>query len=222
MCTFMQKVVKNNPDMVWTGIRTQCSAIWNVLCTNKILVCISCLVVIEIIIFYIVNGIPDDHYSAYVETTQNQYPNQFTFIFCENLKSVVAMIFVGAIPLYLGGLYGTMMSLSGLVLTFKYLLQRLPFHAIFLSILPHGVLEMTALLLSFILSNILSKEITIGLWQHITGRKISFWGRPIPLIGIKRAGKMILSSIAFVIVPLLFLAAAIEVTISPAILSALV
>ena len=202
-------------------VRKRYQEIWRFLSCSKVLVGISVLIFVEVLFFCVLNGIPDDHYSAYVETTQNQYPNQFTFIFCENLKSAVAMIFVGAIPLYIGGLYGTMTSLSGLVLTFKYLLQYLPFHEIFLSILPHGVLEMTALLLSFILSNILSKEITIGLWQHITGRKIPFLGRQIPLLGIKRAGKIILSSIVFVIVPLLFLAAAIEVTISPAILSAL-
>ena len=201
-------------------VRKRYQEIWRLLSCSKVLVGMSVLIFIEIVVFYIVNGIADDHYQVYVESTQGLYPNKLAFIFCENLKSTAAMILIGSIPLFFGGLYGVMMSAGGLVVTFKYMLQSLPFHTIFLSILPHGVLEMTALLLSFVLSNILSKEITIGLWQHITGRKIPFLGRQIPLLGIKRAGKMILSSIAFVIVPLLFLAAAIEVTISPAILSA--
>lgn len=191
------------------------------LCSNKILIALSIVMFIEMFAFYIATGTANNHYQAYVESTQKLYPNNFTFIFCENLKSTIVMILVGFIPLFFGTLYGGMIFVSGMVITFKYVLRSLSFHTIFFSLLPHGIFEMTVLLYSYILSNILSKEITLGLWHRITGKAVSFLGRPIHLLGIKRIGVFILFNVIFVIIPLLFLAAIIEVTISPMILSTL-
>ena len=195
--------------------------VWKFSCSNKNLIRFSTVIFIEMFVFYIVNGTANDHYRVYVESAQDLYPNELVFIFCENLKSAAGMILVGLVPLFFGGLYGAMMAVSGLVVTLKYELQSLPFRTIFLSLLPHGIFEMTVLVFSYILSNILSEEITLGLWRRITGKTVSFWGRPSPLFGIKKTGVFILSSMVFVIVPLLFLAATIEVTISPMVLSVL-
>ena len=185
---------------------------------NKYLIAISFMVFVELILFYIVNGVPDDHYRIYLENTKGKYQTDFTFIFFENMKSALLQIGMGGVILFCGNLLWTMMVVKAFIATFKQLLYDFSFHTILFSILPHGVFEIFVMVFSFILANILSKEIVLSILQFIMKKDNALRGIPIVQFGIKRTIVMILFSIAFVIVPMLFLAAIVEVTISPLVL----
>ena len=92
-------------------------------------------------------------------------------IFFENLKSSAKLALTGFIPFFLGILADTFLTAYGLTSSIKFILGEFPANYVFLSLLPHGLFEMSGLIFCIILAAILSKELTLFLLSLVTKRK---------------------------------------------------
>ena len=191
--------------------------------SNRALMGLFFLIIIELFVFYGLNGQPNDGYADYVANTRSAYLNVFSFIFFGNLKSATIMVLAGIIPFFLGSIFISVLTIKGLVTTFKFLVfvENIPLHTLLLSILPHGIFEMTALLFSAVLSYIVSKEITLSMVKQIRKKDIAFRGRIYSPAGIKQTFYMVVKCWLLVSLPLILVAALIESFISVLIVEAL-
>ena len=196
----------------------QYRGIWHILMANRLLVRFTFLVLVEVVVFHGFNtgGV---QYANYVAGTETQYGCTFLFIFFENLKAAIFTIAVGIIPLFLGSLLAATSTMAAIISALKYLLLELPPHIIFLSVLLHGIFELPAILLSFFLSAILSKELTFFCLRRIG---VAFKAStPIPICGDRNTAVMIVRCWLLVIMPLILAGAIVETFLSPLVVDSL-
>ena len=192
---------------------SQYREIWRFLKANWLMIAFTVLLLVEVAVFHGLNTDGSDRYADYATSTESRYGCVFLFIFCENLKTAALTVAVGLIPLFLGPMFAATATLGGIVAALKYLLLELTPSVIFLCVLPHGIFEWSAILLTFSLSVILSKEVTcfclrlVGLNSKI----------PIPgsVCGLRDTAAMTIQCWLLVVLPLLLAGAAMEVTLSP-------
>lgn len=192
----------------------QYEEIWEFLNSNRGLLGLSLLFLAEAVIYHAFHAPADQHYETYVNRTLGLYPNMVTFIFFENLKSATRIIAAGLVPAFLGFVFSVIMTLEGLVITFKFLLLDFSACTIMLCVLPHGVFELTALVVSFILSGILSKEITCAFFLCWSGKVSTILGTQSNLWGVRRTIKVIINCWLLIIIPLILTGALIESSLS--------
>ena len=164
------------------------------------------LMVAEILVYTCLHAAPNRQYEQYVAETLPTYSSVFGFILLENLKSAVLLVAFGFVPCGLGILYGTYMTAYGLVATTKRLLPLVGVKRFLLGTLPHGILEIPAILFCVVLGVLLSKATTCMLLRRLKGvSKAHRYQRELCLIG---------KSVGLILVPLFTIAAVVEVTIS--------
>lgn len=174
------------------------------------------LVLAELIIYCIINCDADiSQYLEYTEITMPEYKNLFSFIFFENLKSSAKLALTGVIPFFLGILADTFLTAYGLTSSIKFILGEFPANYVFLSLLPHGIFEMSGLNFCIILAAILSKELTLFLLSLVTKRKFDNPRAILHQDGLKKTMIFFAESFAFVVTPLILLGAIMECTITP-------
>lgn len=165
---------------------------------------LSLLLLAELIVFAVLNTTPNDHYSQYVSESLGANESAFGFILLGNLKS--SLVLLGTIPLGLGTVFGTYMTVSGLISTVKWLQSEVGGLRMLLCVLSHGIFEILALYCSVLLSVLWSRAVTLEIIR-LCKRKPS-------LTSIKEDGMFFLKSIVYVPIPLILIAAVMEVPFS--------
>ena len=175
---------------------------------------LTLLLLTELIIFAVLNTTPNDYYSQYVSESLGGNESVFGFILLGNLKSSLILVLLGTIPLGLGTVFGTYMTVSGLVATVKWLLPEVGGLRLLLCVLPHGVFEMSALCCSVLLSVLWSRAVTLTIVRLCLRKPV--------LAPLKEGGMFLLKSIVYVLIPLILIAAVMEVTVSPWVMNAII
>ena len=173
------------------------------------------LILAELIIYCIINCDADiSQYLEYTEITMPEYKNLFSFIFFENLKSSAKLALTGFIPFFLGILADTFLTAYSLTSSIKFILGEFPANYVFLSLLPHGLFEMSGLIFCIIISAVLSKELTLFLLSFITKKKFDNPKAVLHQNGLKKTIIFFSESFVFVVTPLILLGAIMECTIT--------
>lgn len=187
-------------------IQSQYQAIFDYLRSHLQWCLLTALIIAELIVFVWLKTGPDGHYETYVANAIGKYPNLFTFILGENLQSALVMVLFGSLPFGLGVVFSTYSVFSSLCSTVKWLLPDYGVREILLGTMAHGVFELTALFFSILLSVLWCRAITLAILRLVRKR---------PLLKEFRTDFLFLVRAVFlVLVPLLFIAASIEVTIT--------
>ena len=174
--------------------------------SNRMWILAALLIVAEILVYACLHAAPNRQYEQYVAETLPTYSSVFGFILLENLKSAVGLVLLGFVPFGFGILYGTFMTAYGLVATTKQMLPLVGVKRFLLGTLPHGILEIPAILFCVVLGVLLSKATTCMLLRRLKGvPKAHRYQRDLCLIG---------KSVGLILVPLFTVAAVVEVTIS--------
>lgn len=187
-------------------VRKQYCRIITYIKTNHKWYLLTLLIIIEFIAFACLNTGANDHYGDYVAQTTPEYRSLFWFIFCENIKALLQTILYGTIPLGIGVVFGLYFMTSGVVATVKWLLPAIGGWRMLACTLPHGIFELSAIVISVMVAALWSKTVTVSLFRLISRRPIAaaFFEKVKSLVRI----------VALVQLPLLLLAAVIEVTVS--------
>ena len=176
--------------------------------------CLTLLLLAELVAFAVLNTTPNDYYSQYVNKSLGANESVFALILLGNLRSSLVLVLLGTIPLGLGTIFGTYMTVSSLAATVKWLLPEVGGLRLFLCVLPHGVFEMLALYCSVLLSVLWSRAVTLTI-VRLCRRK--------PLLApLKEDGMFLLKSIMYVLIPLIVIAAVMEVTVSPWVMNTII
>lgn len=187
-------------------IQSQYQAIFHYLRSHLQWCLLTALVIAELIVFVCLNTGPDGHYETYVANTIGKYPNLFTFILGENLQSALVMVLFGTMPFGLGVIFSTYSVFSSLCSTVKWLLPDYGVRKMLLGIMAHGIFELTAIFFSVLLSVLWCRALTLAIIRLVRRR---------PLLKEFRTDLFFLAKAVFlVLIPLLFIAASIEVTIT--------
>ena len=174
------------------------------------------LVLAELIIYCIINCDADiSQYIEYTEITMPEYKNLFSFIFFENLKSSAKLALTGFIPLFLGILADTFLTAYSLTSSMKFILNEFSADYVFLSLLPHGIFEMSGLIFCIIFAVILSKELTLFLLSVIMKKKFDNPKAIFHQDGLKETIAFFAESFVLVVTPLILLGAIMECTVTP-------
>lgn len=174
---------------------------------RKWLCCLIVLVVIiELLVFALLNTAADGHYEQYLAETVGQYSGKFAFIFLENLQSMLIMILMGTIPAFLGIFFVSNQTISGLVATGKWILPDVGVTRLLISILPHGIFEIPAICFTILLSALWSRTVTIAIIRLIRRKPV--------ITSFREDVAGILKSIVFILLPLVLIAAVIEATLT--------
>ena len=194
---------KQNPLRI---IQSQYQEVFQYLHANRQWCWLTTLLIAEPIVFVCLKTGPDGHYESYVANTIGKYPNLFTFILGENLQSTLVMISFGFLPFGLGVIFGTYSVFSSLCSTVKWLLPNYGVKKMLLGTMAHGIFELTALFFSVLLSVLWCRAITRATLRLVRRR---------PLLKEFRTDLLFLvRAVFFVLIPLLFIAASVEVTIT--------
>lgn len=197
------KKQKLNPMRI---IQSQYQEVFQYLHAHRQWCWLTMLLIAELILFVCLKTGPDAHYESYVENTIGKYPNLFTFILGENIQSALVMISFGFLPFGLGVIFGTYSVFSSLCSTVKWLLPDYGVRKILLGIMAHGIFELTALCFSVLLSVLLCRALTLSILRLIQRQ---------PLLNEFRTDLLFLVRAVFIVlIPLLFIAASVEVTIT--------
>ena len=167
---------------------------------------LALLLISEIIIFTWQNSTVDDSFLAYLVERANFKGSVFLFILFGNTRSALCLVLMGIIPFGLGSLFNAFGALENIVLTIKYLLPAVGTKQLILSTITHGIFEATALYLSFVCSILLSKAITSSILSRMTNKKKE--------VSLFEECKVIFKGIIYVLLPLILIAAVLEVTVS--------
>ena len=138
---------------------------------NRKLTILILLAIAEFVVFSILNTEAESRYLEYAESTMPEYSGLFTFIFFENLGTMLRMLAAGLIPLGLGSLFMTYLVIRNLTAAIKWFLLYIPPKEILLLLLPHSLLEIPAVIFTMMLSFYLSRESTILLYRLIFRRE---------------------------------------------------
>lgn len=161
------------------------------------------LALAEILVFTCLHTEADHHYEIYLAETMGQYDTLLGHIFWENLRTALRTVLIGAIPFGIGILFNSYFTCSGLVATAKLLLPRVGGMRLLLCAAPHGMLEISAIVFSFILSVLWSRAITFELLRLHRDKP-----------GLKTDCRFLFRAVVFVLIPLTLVAALTETYIS--------
>lgn len=175
---------------------------------------LSLLLIAEMIVFAVLNTTPNDHYSQYVSESLGANESVFGFILLGNLRSSLILVLIGIIPLGLGTVFGTYMTVSGLVATVKWLLPEIGGSRLLLCVLPHGVFEILAICYSVLLSVLWSRAVTLAIIRLCRRKPV--------LAPLKEYGIFLLKSMVYVLIPLVLTAAVMEVTVSSWVMNSII
>ena len=157
---------------------------------------------------------PDNHYETYVASKVNTYPNLFAFIFVENLLCALAVILFGCIPFGVGTIFRTCLMFGNLCATLKWLWPYYSVKEMLVSTLPHGIFEFTDMYFCVLLSALWSRAVTLAMGRLVARR---------PVLQKLKCDLLFLGkAIIFVLIPLTFIAAIVEVTITPRLIELMV
>ena len=193
--------------------------IWQYFIYNKKLMIFWLLLLVEMVVFFILNGSPDPRSIENLTTSPNNYPNLFLFIFLGNLKAAMMTILAGVIPGFLGSIFVLMMTVKSIVVATKTIATTISVGTIILSVIPHGIFEISAIILSIQLSSIISKNITVALCTLFRKKILNIQG--LTSVNLKTQLRYAVISFVYIIFPLLLIAAIVEVTISPLVIERL-
>lgn len=187
-------------------VRKQYCQIITYIKTNHKWYLLTVLILIEFIVFACLNTGANDHYGDYVAQTTPSYRSLFWFIFCENTKASLQMILYGTMPLGIGVVLGLYFLTSSVVATAKWLLPAVGSWKMLACTLPHGIFELSALVVSVMVAALWSKTVTVSLLRLIKGT--------LAAATFFEEVKSLASIVALVQMPLLLIAAVVEVTLS--------
>lgn len=183
------------------------AGIWQYLKANRWWCLASFLLLAELLLYACLNSQSSAAYQSYVEETQPAYSGLFSFIFIENAKASLVCIFSGFILFGIGTVLNVYLTVDSLVSTAKNLMLTITGRDLFLCILPHGLIEGTALIFAVTLSVLLSKAITSALIRAVRQQPV--------LSELKTDLHHIFGAYFLLILPFLFLSAVIETFFSP-------
>ena len=181
--------------------------VWQYFKSNKKLCALVILLVAEVIVYSIINIEASDWYEGYVAEARNVYPNDFALIFVENTKTSLLTVAVGIVPFFLGCIMAVTQTVFGLAASFKYLMIEVPLTKIIVCIAPHGVFEITAMVLAVCISVILCKDLMKAVHGFAMHRENLFRGLGLAVVATVRAWLLVCA-------PLLLAGAVVEVTVS--------
>lgn len=193
-------------------IKSQYAELGRELAKNNGLVFLVCMVFIECIIFACLNMEADPHYLEYLEKTEPKYNSVFWLIFIENSISSILTAILGMFPFFVGTLYESYSIAAGFITTVKLFMQKIPLKYILFGIAPHGIFEMSAIVFSLIISAVFSREMSRIFLKWILKDKLRYDEKLIPMIFVIRG-------LLLVVIPLLFVGAVVEITVSPILLN---
>ena len=167
---------------------------------------ITALLIVEMVVFACLHAAPTDDYSAYVAQTSGQYRTLLGFIFWENLQSALFLLLCGTVPFGLGTVFGAYAAISGLVSAAKTVLPQVGGRTLLLCTLPHGLFELATICFSILLSVLWSRAVTVAIIDLCRGKPVwpQFW----------KECKFLLRSFLLILLPLVMIAAVMEVTVS--------
>ena len=149
-------------------------------------------------------------YLTVLETERPLYKNDFSFIFFENLKTSLATVLLGTVPCFMGAAFQLYLVTDMLASAFRYFLASVPSGTLIAGTLPHGIFEIPAILLSFLLSVIISKEITLCLLSTLSKESFDNTDSFLFRQGFKETAIFVAESLVFVVIPLIFIGAFVE------------
>jgi len=143
--------------------------------TDNYRIClISLLIIVEIAVYSSLKAAPaGEAYVNYVNEMVPEYSSEFSFIFFENCKTSLVLILAGLIPIFIGPLFASFAVIYPLAGMMKYLLKDLDYIIILKGTLPHGVMEIPAIILSIMVSVLISKEVTLSIYEFLRDRTIN-------------------------------------------------
>lgn len=185
--------------------------VWMYFAENSKFCLIILLIIIEFIIYAILNAQPtSERYMQYANEAEAQYNSLFALIFFENTKTSLKIILFGVVPLLIGSSFAAFATVYPMAEVMKFLLQDIEIGIILRGTVPHGTLELPAFILSIMISFLISKEITGALYDLICSK--GTYHRRISNIGTLLVGW------ALIVVPMLMIAAVIESYLTPLLL----
>ena len=152
-------------------------------------------------------------YQNYVQETLPRYESTFRheslfwFILLENTLSALRMVASGIVPLGLSTVFASFLTLRGLVQSTKVLTSQLGGWKVFLSILPHGIFEIPALLFSVLFAVLLTRAVTMTFFRLITRKPI--------IAPLKEDAIALLRGVVLMMLPLLLAGALVETFLTP-------
>ncbi|MBR6701267.1 MAG: stage II sporulation protein M [Firmicutes bacterium] len=190
--------------------------LWN----NKWFILFILMFIAEIVVFYVLNAQADDHYMDYVDNTMGKYPNEFLFIFIENLKTDTKVMLHGIIPFFLGSIVAAMMSIRSLIISLKFFSGLLPLNKILICTVPHGLVEIPCIVACMVFGCLISKELTLTVLKAVRKKDLVFLDKTRKTIGLKKTVSFMFKSWLLIILPMTFTAALIETYITPLVIKA--
>ena len=175
-------------------------------------VMLAVLVFVELLVFHCLHAEPGlGTYREYVAQTLPQYPNEFLFLAVGNSKSALWTVLMGAIPFGAGVFFDVFLQIKSLTAIGKYLLGDLGTAAFLAGVLPHGVVEILAMIMSVVCGVLISRAVTKTLLSLVKGQ-----GRSALAEGAEEV-RCIVGTVLLVVLPLVLIGAVIEVTVTPVI-----
>lgn len=174
--------------------------------TKRKLCLITVLVVVEIILFAVLNTDGNSEYFRHADEARGTYGSKLAFILFGNLLAMLQMIAFGTLPFGIGTIFITYSVATELIGTGKLVLSQIGARNMILCILPHGIFELAAIFMSILLSALWSQTVTCAVWRMMRRRKVI--SPFLTDVGI------ILKTIVFIVVPLITFSALIESTVS--------
>lgn len=169
----------------------------------------------ETLVYSLVNSKADiSQYLSYYEENRPQYESLFSFIFFENMQAMLQPISFGFIPFFLGTIFHSVMGASIIITSCKHILLEISVGTFIIGILPHGIFEIPAMVLSVILSSIISKEITLALLSFVTKKNFDNPKAIFYENGLKETAVFAAETIIFILIPLVFLGAFTEIFVT--------
>ena len=120
--------------------------------TKRKLCLITALVVVEIILFAVLNTDGNSEYFRHADEARGTYGSKLAFILFGNLLAMLQMIAFGTLPFGIGTIFCTYSVATGLVGTGKFVLSQIGTRNMILCTLPHCIFELTAIFMSILLS----------------------------------------------------------------------
>ncbi len=149
-------------------------------------------------------------YLTVLETEHSLYESDFSFIFFENFKTLLATVLLGTVPCFMGTAIQLYLVTDLLASAFRYFLSSVSFGTLIAGTLPHGIFEIPAIVFSFLLSVIISKEITLCLFSALSKESFDNTDSFLFRQGFKETAIFVAESLPFVVIPLVFIGAFVE------------
>ena len=167
---------------------------------------LTLLMAAELLVFCLLNSAPSTQCGQYVAERQSLYANLFSFILFENLQACLSILASGIIPLGFGALFTCYGMMDGLVSTGKWLLPNAGGWKMALCLIPHGVFEIPAMIISVLAAVLLSRAVTVAIWRLIIRTPLK--------VELLYELKLLLKITMLVLLPLILLGAIMEVSVS--------